>query len=408
MTIRTYDPKRDREAIVRIWKETGWLEKEKGEGLDSLAQCSTSYVAEIEGSAESLVMATPGTMRYLEKDLPLSAICGVTTSRIGRQQGFARELTARVLAHDAREGAVVSVLGMFEQGFYNRLGFGTGGYEHWVSFDPTSLELSIKHGIPSRLGKDDWKAIHSSMLNRLRHHGSCNLLPEEISKGELLLSDDTSFGLGYYNKEGELTHHLWAYPKDVENGPYSIRWMVFQDYYQFLQLMALLKSLGDQVFLVQMREPRGIQIQDLIKRPLQKSIISRRSDFPFYTRAVAYWQARILDLEGALALTHLQGDEVSFNLILRDPISKILPSSSWNGVEGEYVVTLGPSSRARRGEDGTLPTLKTSVGTFTRLWLGVLPARSLAVTDTLEGPLWLLEELERILRLPNPSPDWDF
>ncbi len=36
-------------------------------------------------------------------------------------------------------GAELAGLGMFEQGFYNKLGFGTLAYENWVSFDPANL-----------------------------------------------------------------------------------------------------------------------------------------------------------------------------------------------------------------------------------------------------------------------------
>lgn len=408
MNIRPYNPKTDREAVIRIWKEIGWLEKEREEGLDCFLASSRAYVAEVEGSAESLVTAIPGTMRYLHRELSLAAIGAVTTSRIARQQGFAKYLTAKALAHEVSEGAVVSVLGMFEQGFYNRIGYGTGSYEHWVSFDPNYLKISFKPRIPKRLGREDYKEIHHSMLHRLPLHGSCNLLSEMVTKGELLFSEEKDFGLGYYNDQGHLTHHFFCSPQKVEHGPYSIRWLVFQNYHQFLELMALLKSLGDQVRLLRMREPRGIQLQDFLEKPLQKSYVSQRSEFPSIARAVAYWQTRILDLEGALSLTHLLGDEVSFNLALTDPISKFLPSHAWNGVEGEYIVTLGPTSRAIKGWDDSLPILKASVDAFSRLWLGVLPARSLAVTDDLKGPEDLLEDLERILRLPLPSPDWDF
>ena len=56
----------------------------------------------------------------------------------------------------------------------------------------------------------------------------------------------------------------------------------------------------------------------------------------------------------------------------------------------------------------SLPTLKASVGAFTRLWLGVLSANGLAVTDQLSGPPDLLGELDRAFLLPQPHPDWDF
>ena len=77
-------------------------------------------------------------------------------------------------------------------------------------------------------------------------------------------------------------------------------------------------------------------------------------------------------------------------------------------IGGDYIVTLGRSSGAETGSHDTLPTLKASVGAFTRLWLGVRPATGLAVTDELKGPEGLLRELDWALRLPEPNLDWDF
>ena len=120
-------------------------------------------------------------------------------------------------------------------------------------------------------------------------------------------------------------------------------------------------------------------------------------------------QARICDLEGCLARTHLMGEEVRFNLVLSDPIERFLDQDApWRGVSGEYMVWLGPSSTAARGRDDNLPTLTASVGAFTRLWLGVRPATGLAFTDELAGSPELLHAIERALRLPEPHPEWDF
>ncbi|MBU7045828.1 MAG: hypothetical protein HXS54_05275, partial [Theionarchaea archaeon] len=51
---------------------------------------------------------------------------------------------------------------------------------------------------------------------------------------------------------------------------------------------------------------------------------------------------------------------------------------------------------------------KASVNAFTRMWLGVRPATGLAVTDNLHGPQELLSDLDHILCIPEPHPDWDF
>ena len=98
-----------------------------------------------------------------------------------------------------------------------------------------------------------------------------------------------------------------------------------------------------------------------------------------------------------------------FNLSLTDPVESLLSKRvEWRGVGGEYVVTLGPASEAKRGKGRALPTLAASVGAFTRLWLGVRPATGLSFTDALAGPDSLLVDLDRALRLPEPKPDWDF
>jgi predicted acetyltransferase len=85
-------------------------------------------------------------VRHLEADLPMSCVAAVTTSRVARKQGFAARLTAKAIAADAADGALVSALGMFEQGFYNRLGFGTGCYEHLVWFNPAALRAGAPAG----------------------------------------------------------------------------------------------------------------------------------------------------------------------------------------------------------------------------------------------------------------------
>jgi hypothetical protein len=218
------------------------------------------------------------------------------------------------------------------------------------------------------------------------------------------------FGLGYADgPQGELSHYLWGETSAAEGGPYRILWMVYRTAGQFLELMALIKSLGDQVRLVTMREPPGIQLQDLLEKPGQIRTITQQSKYENVMRAFAYWQMRILDVPACLAQTRLPYGEVRFNLALSDPIESFLEEEApWRGVAGEYIATLGPSSGAEAGTDPDIPTLEASVGAFTRMWLGVRPASGLAITDELSGPPELLEALDAIFRLPDPKPDWDF
>jgi GNAT superfamily N-acetyltransferase len=408
MDYRNYDPENDRDAARRILREVGWLEKGKEEPSDFMIGAGRALVVDIRGEPECLVTTVPGTLRYLAETLPFSAITSVATSRIARKQGFASRLTARAIVADVADGALAVGLSMFDQGFYNKLGFGTGTYEHWVSFDPATLKIESKMRSPHRITIDDWKTVHASRLARMQGHAACCLLPPEITHAEMLWTSN-GFGLGYYDgPNGELTHHVWASTKG-EHGPDSVYWLSYQTYDQLLELMVSLKSLGDQVHLVRMKEPPGIQLQDLLVEPFKQRRVSAQAKLESRMRASAYWQIRICDLEQCLARTHLLGDTVHFNLTLQDPIERLLEGNApWRGVGGEYVVTLGPHSGAECGTDASLPTLTASVGAFTRLWLGVRPATSLAVTDTIAGPQELLNRLDWALRLPEPKVDWDF
>ncbi|MFH1007969.1 MAG: GNAT family N-acetyltransferase [Candidatus Latescibacterota bacterium] len=409
MKCRPYDKEKDRSAAHRIWREIGWIEQDKEAVVDLFSECGSSLVAEVGGETECLVTAAPGTIRYLDEELPFSCITGVTTSRVARKKGLARRLTALSVAGAKAEGALVSGLGMFEQGYYNQLGFGSGGYEHRASFDPSRLKVRVKARVPRRIGFDDWDMAHASRLARARGHGGCNLTPPELTQAQMCRAKN-GFGLGYCDgPNGELTHHFWCTDGGMESGPYTIGWMTFRTPDQFLELIALIKSLGDQVRLVTMREPQGIQLQDLLDRPLKGQQVSEKSRFENRIHALAYWQMRINDLPGCMARTHLPGDVVRFNLELSDPIGAHLDGKApWRGITGRYVVSLGPASNAEPGTDPTLSLLSASVGAFTRLWLGVRPAGGLAVTDELSGPRELLGQLDELMRLPDPKPDWDF
>ncbi len=380
--------------------------------MDLFVDAGRSLVAEVAGEAECLVTTAAGVVRHLNVDLPMSCVTGVTTSRVARKQGLAGRLTAKAIAQDVADGAHVAALGMFEQGYYDRLGFGTGGYEHLVALDPARLDASRLPiaRVPRRVTADDWEAVHANRLQRHRSHGACNLTSPLLTKAEML-EHKNGFGLGYDDSAGGgLSHHVFCGAKeDVKEGPYWVWWLAWTTPAQLLELLALLRNLGDQVNLVRLREPAGVQLQDLMDKPFQRFRISERTKFEATTGAVAYWQMRICDVGECLAATRLSRGEIRFNLRLSDPIETRLPEdASWRGVAGDYVVTLGATSGATTGRDTTLPTLSGTVNAFTRLWLGVRPATGLAITDDLEGPPELLEALDDVLRLPAPHPDWDF
>ncbi|MBN1401748.1 MAG: GNAT family N-acetyltransferase [Anaerolineae bacterium] len=409
--LRELDLPLDRKAIRRIWREVGWIgeDKEEDEAMDLFVGSAQAMVAELDQSPECLVLSHPGSLRYLDQPLPLCAVTGVLTSRVARKQGLARRLTARLVAHSAARGAQVAALGIFEQGFYNLLGFGCAAYEHLVTFDPARLRHLGGFRAPQRIAPEDWERVHASRLARRQSHGNITLWPAEVTRAEMMWTKK-GFGLGYTDgPSGELTHHFWCSNEGGEHGPYSVYWLSYQTRRQFLELMALLKSLGDQVHAVRMVEPPGVQLQDLIEQPFKQRRLSDKSEFAAGTRAAAWYQMRICDLQGCVAQMVTCGERLRFNLRLSDPIGEYLEADSpWRGVAGDYVVALGERSFAEPGHDAALPDLTASVNAFTRLWLGVRPASGLAFTDDLDGPDELLAQLDRALRLPAPKVFWDF
>ena len=408
-TYRTYDQDKDIEAARRIWREVQWLDDSTEEKLlDAFLRDGRALVADLHGSAECLVTANPGKIKYLNEELSLSVVTSVTTSRIARKQGLAKKLTARIIAEEAEAGAIVSTLGIFEQGFYDQLGYGSGSYEHWMSFDPADITIKRIIRPPVRLGSDDWKQIHSALQSRKTQHGGVTLLPVGLVEAELKWMKK-GFGLGYtHGSKGELTHFFWGTSKG-EQGPLVISDLVFQTTEQFIELMALIKSLGDQIRLVKMREPAGIQLQDLIRNPFRSRIVTEKSKFEYVNRASAYWQTRICNLAACIEATHLNSRSIIFNLDLSDPLEELLdPEMTWQGCAGKFTIELGQTSKATDGFDKALPTLVADIGTFTRLWLGVRPASGLLATGNLSGPEKLILDLDEVLCLPNPHPDWDY
>jgi hypothetical protein len=410
--ISPYVAERDREAVQRICQEAGWLDPEdldSAEGIDLYLQCGRALVARFEEKAESLAAAAPGTLQYLGAELPFSGITTVATSHVARRKGLATRLTARLVALEATEGALVSWLGVFDQGYYDRIGFGSGTYDHRVALNPRELSVPVPNRRPCRLTKDHGAEMHACRMRRWKRHGALTFAPAEMTRGAVLRTPN-GFGLGFRDgPQGQLSHHLWCRPDDMRQGPYRIPWMAYQTGGQLLELLGVLKSLGDQVQLITLCEPPDVQLQDLVARPFRSYEASVDSRFATGIQSFASWQARICDVSGCLQQTHLCCDTLRFNLVLDDPIAGYLDESMpWPGTGGEYVVSLGRSSGAERASDPTLPTLTASVNAFTRLWLGVRPATGLAVTDQLHGPPELLERLDAAFRLPVPKWDWPF
>jgi hypothetical protein len=411
MDFHEYNPGTDRDACQRIWSETGWLDIDEDtpkKGFDAIASAGRAWTAKINGEPECLVMTTSGAMCYQEESISFSGVSAVTTSRIARKQGLAGRLTAHAVAHDAANGAALSGLGMFEQGFYDKLGFGSGNYIHWLGFDPQTLTVPYASRPPQRLSYEDYEKIHASRVASVNHHGKLTFESAQMILGEQC-DAPKGFGLGYFDESGDLTHHFWFGDPKGEHGPYQIVWMSWQNSEQFLELMGVLRNIGDQVRLVQMLEPAGIQIQDLLRGPLQQQMITSGSKYVNANYGLAEWQIRMNDLSECISKTHLACEPFSFTLEVTDPIEKYLDDDhSWKGISGSYTVTLGEESTVTNDVEPSAPILKSSVNAFSRMWLGCRPASGLVITAGVEGNPELIRKLDDAFRLPVPNRYWEF
>jgi len=408
MKYRKFDLKKDKDTVFRILNECGWVhDKKKDKFLNKFLPKANSLVIDINGEAEVMACSSHGTIRYQDEKLKLSAITGVTASLLARKQGFAGKLTATRLALDAEKGAEVGALSIFDQGYYNKFGFGNGNAEKLVCFTPLTLSINRKVKTPTRLTQKDYKKIHKSRVNRLPNHGAVTL-PEYTTQSEM--GDmNKNMGFGYFDEKGNLTHHLWLYGKGKEQGPFWIQWMAYENLDQLMDLLALLKSFEKQIMMIRMVEPPNIQMQDFIEKPYHIKAMTRKADNQNYIYTTAFWQLRILNLQKCLKKTHLNCEDFSFNLQLTDPIEKYVTEDvKWKGIAGDYVVTFGKNSAAKKGKQKDLPTLKASVGAFTRMWFGILPATSLVYSDGISAPDELLKKLDKALLLPPAHVDWGF
>ena len=405
--IRPYDSK-DQDHCLRILREVGWMEGKDTdkEVFAGYISGSPSFVTELDGEAEILVLTRPGDVQYLDQTLPSSFVSGVLASRVSRMQGHALRTTAHAVAQSETEGAAVSFLGVFDQGYYDKLGYGTLNYERICTIDPANIHVPKLSRTPKRLSKDDAEMLHNCRLNRKRFHGGCNLYGTGATGCELLWIEN-GFGLGF-EEGGELTHCMWLSSKG-EHGPYQCNCLAYQTNEQLVELLSVLKSLSDQVHGVRMPDPAGFQLQDFLIRPFATLRSRKGGTFDASTSCNAWRQCRILDLPACIGAMHFCGEPVSFNLKLTDPIGQYLPEeSTWRGVGGDWIITIGEESSAVMGKDAALPTASASVNDLSRIWLGSASVEAVSVTGHFVAEPELIHRIDSIVKLPVPTVDWDF
>lgn len=390
----------DREAIERVFREVGWLEGfDEAPHLQPWLSDATALVGTVDDAAEAVATRHPGRMVVDTADLPFAAVSSVAVAPVARRRGLAGTLTARTLVEAAEEGFALAVLGIFDRGFYDRLGFGTGSTASQYHFDPATLRVDPPARTPVRLTVDDWAEIHAASQQRARSHGGVVLDAPGFTHGELGWAKPF-VGLGLRNDDGELTDVLWG-EAHGEHGPWKVSPLLYRDTKGLFDLLGLLRMVGDQVHTVELPEPGAVSLEDLLDQPFRHRRATTGATHPAQVRAIAYWQARVLDVSAVVAARRWEGPAVRFVVAVDDPLAG-RDDVAWDGVHAAWTCEVATSSTATRGATDGLPVLRAGVGAFTRMLLGVAPATSLALTDQLDGPDDLLASLDRALATPLP------
>ena len=253
----------DLDHCLRIFREIGWVDGKDHDKdvFNASIDGANPLVAELHGEVEVFVVTRTGACKYQHADIPFSAVTGVATSRVARQQGLASAVTARAIATSAENGAAMSMLGMFDQGYYEKFGYGSTIYHRISTFDPASLLVPRLTRSPIRLCKEDATSMHNCRNRRRRYHGGCTLDGAGETAATMIEQDEGAFGLGFNDDDGVLSHFMWIKPRG-EHGPYSVWFTGWETHEQLIELLSVLKSLSDQVHGVRMTDPPRLQLQD--------------------------------------------------------------------------------------------------------------------------------------------------
>ncbi len=409
---------RDMDDILRVWTETGWFDGEdRPERFIKQffeANDGRSVVARLNGHTESVVHRSLGSMHYDDTQVSLGGVTAVTTSRIARRLRMASRLTARTVAHLGDEGVAVAALGMFEQGFYDRVGFAAGSYENRVQVYPGDLDIPVPYRTPERLDlDDDLEEIHAAIVDRMPWHGGIAVGGERLSQAGAQIDDQpTLFG---YRTDGTLSHFLMLEMKG-ENGPDRVLGMAYQTKYQCLELLRLIQEWGDQVDSIRFVEPVWLKAQEFMRQPGREYRRTKGTAHEMHIDADAWWQARIVDLDACVRAMRPAGREFSIAVEVDDPIQDHLVDSgyagSWQPLSGLWRLTFGPNAGAERlapdTANDTPADLVTTVNALTQWWLGVTSADTLAVVGAFEAKPDVIDQLDDLTaHLPTPQLGWD-
>ena len=400
---RPADISKDYAELLELWYQAGWREEyyDTGEELKAHIPSSSSVVAEERGGIAGIVTTMGGTFRHRSTDINLCAVLSVVTAIQFRGHAVGSILTRRALCRAIEEGAELSVLGAFDVGYYNKLGFGTVGCVHNFVFDPADIKCTQQAPPLHKLTKNDVAEMHTARLHRHLVHGACSITHPGYSTCIVNATAEHGVGLGIYDK-GTLVAHLWGIVKDDIN--VRVEWWAANSPSHWIALLNGVATLKDQVQRVEILYPPYICIEDLLNRPCRRIRGTPSTERAPYS-PLEYWQIRVLSVPSCIAKISLPLErQRRFNLRVHGESIQLNPHDK--DAVSDYTVTLGARSECEPGHAAGLPLLECGIGAFSRLWCGAYSATTLALTDHLLAPRELLTTLDTCFLLPTPNCDW--
>ena len=405
-TYRSANFNQDGPQLLELWHQAGWREEHFNMEMELkyyIPACD-SLLAERNGRIVGAVGTMPGSYRHLNSEITLCGVTSVITAVEARRQAVGSDLTRKMLQQALEAGAEVALLGAFDLGYYNRLGFGNGLAHQMIIIDPADIALEGTAPILHKLTKDDAHAMHTARLRRYSAHGACNIHPAGFTTAIAHATAAHAFGLGLLDQE-KLVAHLWAVVKD--DITLSVEWWVADSPRYWLELLKGVATLQDQVQHIIMPYPAGICLEDLLRSPyrrLRGMMKEEQSPYP----PPEYWQIRILDTIGCfskISLPMIQPYRFNARLHGEPPLASTKAPSA----PSDYTISVGEHSTCEKGHTKGLPLLECGIGALSRLWCGAYSASTLALSDHCQfSDDSLRMALDRLFALPTPMCDWYF
>ena len=210
----------------------------------------------------------------------------------------------------AADGAAVALLGMFEQGFYDRFGFATGAPMLVARSTPPRCASTTAVSVTRRLGLADGAAMGDAMRRRLPHHGRVTSTPRTHGRGMGIPRQP--FALGY--RDGDRITHFVAGSLKEENGPFEIQFCSYETGDSCSNCSAAART----------RRPGALGGDDGTAAPAAPSADRRANRQRSRSRRGAHEPApgsdlvaaRVLDVPAVVSARQWVGPPVEFDLVL--------------------------------------------------------------------------------------------